>query len=179
MNLFETALILLSGVMLVIFVIWGYRRWRNWWSLAMNLAALVLYGLFLHYVFGFPALATAAPKGPGSGDFLVLALALYVCMVAGMGAEYLYHYLEVDDPSRRRFEVGTFLKPFLVSPMVFMPLVTSLQNANIDLSRFDAARLMVFLVAFENGFLWRGYFARSSGHGGIAARRGKGNEKGA
>lgn len=173
MTFFETVVILLSGVFLLISVTWRHGRWRNWSSLAMNVALLALYILFLHYLFGFPALDLASSKGPGSGDFFLLSSALYVCMVAGMGAEYLYHYLDASDPGRRRFEVGTFVKPFLISPMVFMPLLTSLQNANLDLSRFDAARLMVFLVAFENGFLWRGYFARTSVRAGMAARSGK------
>jgi hypothetical protein len=168
MDLFETIVILVSGILLLLLVIWRDRPWPNWWSLGINLGVLVLYGLFLHYLFGFPALGTGYPKGPENGNFLLLASAMYICMVAGMGAEYLYHHLDTDEAHRRKFEVGTFLKPFLVSPLVFMPLVTSLQNANIDLSRFDAARLMVFLVAFENGLLWRGYFARNSGRSRIA-----------
>jgi len=80
-------------------------------------------------------------------------------MVLGMASEALYQYFDAP-ADKRRFDIGTFVKPFLVSPLVFMPLAASLENANLDLSQFDAPRLMVFLVAFENGFLWRGYFSR-------------------
>jgi hypothetical protein len=84
---------------------------------------------------------------------------MFFCMLLGMAAESLYHYLDAP-AGKRQFDIGSFIKPFLVSPLVFMPLAASLQNANMDLSQMDAPRLMVFLVAFENGFLWRGYFSR-------------------
>jgi hypothetical protein len=80
-------------------------------------------------------------------------------MLLGMAAEYLYHYLD-SKSEERKFDWASFIKPFLVSPLVFVPLAASLQNANIDSSRVDIPRLMVCLVAFENGFLWRGYFTR-------------------
>jgi hypothetical protein len=82
---------------------------------------------------------------------------MYLCMLAGMGAEYLSNYFDASGSKADTSGIGAFLQPFLKSPLVFMPLAVSLQSANLDLSRFDAPRLMLFLVAFENGFLWRGY----------------------
>ena len=98
---------------------------------------------------------------------------MYVCMLAGMAAEYLYHYFDASPSQPRKFELGTFVKPFLVSPLIFMPLAASLQGANQDFSNFDAPRLMVFLVAFENGFLWRGYFSRKLAESVKAAAQGR------
>jgi hypothetical protein len=75
-----------------------------------------------------------------------------------MASEYLYHYLD-GAPADRRFDLGSLIKPILVSPLVFIPLASSLQTANLDLT-LGLPRFMLFLVAFENGFLWRGYFSR-------------------
>ena len=87
-----------------------------------------------------------------------------------MLADVLYQHFDTDTPAlKQAFDVRAFILPILISPLVFMPLAVSLQNANLDLSRFDAPRLMVFLVAFENGFLWRGYLKRRL----TESRRGK------
>jgi len=130
------------------------------------IAALALYLVILHFAFGFPESAESLAKGGGEIDVRPLVLALYVSMLLGMGSEYLYHYLD-SSPSTRVFDWGSFVKPFLISPLVFVPLAASLQNARVDLSHFDIPVLMLFLVAFENGFLWRGYFSRklSQSHG--------------
>jgi hypothetical protein len=92
-------------------------------------------------------------------NILPLVVALYLLMVLGMAAEYLYRFLDAK-AGDSRFDWRSFVKPFVISPLVFVPLAASLQNANVDLSHFDIPLLMLFLVAFENGFLWRGYFAR-------------------
>jgi hypothetical protein len=102
---------------------------------------------------------------------------MFMCMVLGMAAEYLYHYLDAP-PEKRRFDLGSFFKRFLVSPLVFMPLAASLKNANFDLNQFSAARLMIFLVAFENGFLWRGYFSRKLAESQAALPKGAGSARG-
>jgi len=170
-----TVIIALSIVLLFGWTVWRHLRSAHWPSLLLSLAGLALYVLLLRFLFGFPALAGEQSKGPQDNTFPAQALAMYLCMLAGMGAEYLYRYFDAHGAKERKFEIGTFLKPFLVSPLVFMPLAASLQNANLDLSRFDAPRLMVFLVAFENGFLWRGYFMRKMQESPQAAAKARGN----
>ena len=166
-----TITIAISATLLLAGIIWRQYRSPDWLKLILHLIALALYLLLLRLLFGFPALDTEYSKGANDG-FLALALAMYVCMLAGMAAEYVYHYFDAPRSKSRKFEIGTFVKPFLVSPLVFMPLAGSLQSANLDLSHFDAPRLMVFLVAFENGFLWRGYFSRKLAESQKAARQG-------
>jgi uncharacterized membrane protein YjgN (DUF898 family) len=159
MNSVETTIVGLLTCLLLVLIVWHYVRSRRWPSLVLSLVGLFFYVLLLRLLFGFPAAHLEIAKGPAHTNFLLLTLAMFTCMVLGMAAESLYHYL--DTPAdKRQFDLGTFVKPFLVSPLVFMPLAASLENSNLDLSQFDAPRLMVFLVAFENGFLWRGYFSR-------------------
>jgi hypothetical protein len=59
---------------------------------------------------------------------------------------------------RRRFDLGTFLAPIFASPIVFIPLLATIQAAGVDLYRVNGARFMLFLVAFENGFFWKVIF---------------------
>jgi hypothetical protein len=172
--LFATVTLAASAVLLLAWMLWRQYRSPKWSTFALNLLGLILYVLLLRSLFGFPDFAPPQPKGPQDIQFLALALAMYVCMLAGMAAEYLYHFFDASPSRPRQFDIGSFVKPFLVSPLVFMPLAASLQNANLDFSRFDAPRLMVFLVAFENGFLWRGYFSRKLAESARAAAQGGG-----
>ena len=171
MNLAETALVGLLSCLALASIVWRQVRSPHWPTLTLSLVGLFVYLFLLRLLFGFPVPRVAIAKGstPVNSNFLPMVVAMFVCMVLGMAAESLYHYLDAP-AGERQFNVGTFVKPFLESPLVFMPLAASLENANLDLSQFDAPRLMVFLVAFENGFLWRGYFSRklaeSAGTGG-------------
>lgn len=159
MNPIETGVVSALSCIVLVLIVWRHVRSPHWPTLILSLLGLFVYAFLLHLLFGFPVPHVEIAKTDTQNNFLPLVLAMFFCMVLGMAAESLYHYL--DAPSdKRRFDLGTFVKPFLVSPLVFMPLAASLQNANLDLSRLDAPRLMVFLVAFENGFLWRGYFGR-------------------
>lgn len=171
--LIATVIVAVCATLLLVWVIWRHYSSPKWSTLVLNLLGLVLYILLLRALFGFPNFESPQSKGPQDNHFLAIALAMYVCMLVGMAAEYLYHYFETSSSQPRKFELGTFVKPFLVSPLVFMPLAASLQGANQDFSNFDAPRLMVFLVAFENGFLWRGYFSRKMAESGQAATQGK------
>lgn len=159
MSLIETITVGGLTLLLLVWIVWRQTRSPRWASFIFSVLALLVYVLLLRSLFGFPAISSAIGKGPGGNTFLPIVIAMFVCMILGMAAESLYHYLDAP-PDKRQFDLGSFLKPFLVSPLVFMPLAASLQSANLDLSQFDAPRLMIFLVAFENGFLWRGYFSR-------------------
>jgi membrane protease YdiL (CAAX protease family) len=157
-----TVTVALSAGLFFLWTAWQLRFAKRRIPGALAIVALVLYLIFLHFAFGFPSLPTESAKGgnPGTGSSVgPLILSLFVFMLLGMGAEYLYHYLD-SKPEERKFDWRSFVKPFVVSPLVFVPLAASLQNAEVDLSHFDIPLLMLFLVAFENGFLWRGYFTR-------------------
>jgi hypothetical protein len=154
-----TAILAVSAVLLFLLTVGQLRFPASRIQTMVAIAALVLYLFLLHFAFGFPALPTNFAKGGPEADLGPLVLAMYVFMLLGMGAEYLYHYLDAK-PSVRKLDWGGFVKPIIVSPMVFGPLAASLLTAKVDLSRFNIPLLMLYIVAFENGFLWRGYFTR-------------------
>jgi hypothetical protein len=61
-------------------------------------------------------------------------------------------------PNRQPFDLGTFLAPMLVSPIVFIPLLSAFQSIDVDLANLATPKLMIFLVTFENGFFWKAFF---------------------
>lgn len=77
---------------------------------------------------------------------------LYVALIAGMVSQYFYFY------SRQKFRWRTFIKPFLASPIVFMPLVSAYQKALTSLDAFELGDLMLICVAYQNGFFWKVIF---------------------
>jgi hypothetical protein len=159
MSRIMTVIVAASAVLFVVWTAWQFRSSSRRIQGVFAIVVLVLYLALLHFAFGFPALPANFAKGGIETDVGPLVLALFVFMLLGMGAEYLYQYLDAK-PEERKFDWRSFVKPFLVSPLVFVPLAASLQTAQVDLSSFNVPLLMLYLVAFENGFLWRGYFTR-------------------
>src|SRR5436309_4203722 len=88
-----------------------------------------------------------ASRGEGRG---IVILLLYGAMLAGMLAHYLYLRFERPRNRRTRFDLGNFLAPVLVSPIVFLPLASVFESIQSSPAALDASRLMLFLVAFEN-----------------------------
>ncbi len=99
------------------------------------------------------------PRGgeAGEGEIWFL-LTLYIFLLLGMLANHAYSRLSQPQAKRRAFDLGLFLAPIFTSPIVIIPLFASVQAAGVDLYQADSARLMLFLVAFENGFFWKVIF---------------------
>jgi|WetSurMetagenome_2_1015567.scaffolds.fasta_scaffold495386_1 hypothetical protein len=154
-----TGLLIISVVGLLLAVGLRAQRTREWGSFLLGAGALSVFGIFLYLLFGFPVPQTGVlAKGPG--DDLTLAAALYVCMLCGMFSQYLYRLLERPRSTRPKWDWGLFLAPIFASPIVFIPLFAAFQGAGIDLKQLTTPRLMVFFVAFQNGFFWKEFFDR-------------------
>jgi len=81
----------------------------------------------------------------------------YVCMVLGMMAEYGYAQAE-RGRKKLKFELLPFLMPVFASPIVFIPLLTLITDQSFSGGAFTRAKLMVYFVAFQNGFFWKSFF---------------------
>ncbi len=137
-------------IALSVFVFIKQRSLRPFLLQIVLLAGLAF---LLHQFFGFPTPRLASVSKSLGSDELPIIGVLFACMLIGMLAHWLYVWLETPQGTRPPFDLGPFIAPILASPIVFVPLLASLQNADLDLSQFDIPRFMVFLVAFENGFL--------------------------
>jgi drug/metabolite transporter (DMT)-like permease len=117
------------------------------------LPTVVLGGLALSvYAFAFPD----SIETKGSVDETAAIVFCYLAMVSGMIAEYFYTQAE-HGARRLTFEPMTFLMPIFASPIVFIPLLTIMSDIAIG-GAFTRAKMMVYLVAFQNGFFWKGFF---------------------
>jgi hypothetical protein len=88
-------------------------------------------------------------------EWLAVAIC-YVSMVLGMVAQYFYKQAE---SGRKKLTIETmeFLMPILASPIVFIPLLTITSDMTFS-GPLTKTRLMVYLVAFQNGFFWKTFF---------------------
>jgi hypothetical protein len=101
-------------------------------------------------------LVQQAPGRGGNYVEWVLVVVLYMAMILGMLAHYAYVRFQRQRGRRRKFDIGVFLAPVFISPIVFLPIASVLQAT--EEVQASASHFMLFLVAFENGFFWREFF---------------------
>jgi hypothetical protein len=80
----------------------------------------------------------------------------YLSMLVGMVAQYCYRQAEAG-AKKLRFKPMEFMMPIFASPIVFIPLLTISSDISMG-GAFTKAKLMVYLVAFQNGFFWKSFF---------------------
>jgi drug/metabolite transporter (DMT)-like permease len=97
-------------------------------------------------------------ESKGAVQESVAVVFCYLSMVLGMVAQYCYGQAE-RGAEKLTFKPMEFLMPIFASPIVFIPLLTI--TADIALSgAFTKSKLMVYFVAFQNGFFWKSFFER-------------------
>jgi hypothetical protein len=114
---------------------------RSWRRLIFHLVTLGIVFLILWITTGFPS-PTRQAFG-GISPLLALAL-MYAGVVLGIAANYIFY---LSQP----FSWLDFARPLVVSPIVLLPLIGSLQGA-----RLESLQIVCFVVlAFQNGFFWQ------------------------
>ena len=149
----------LAGLSLLgLFAIALYKalRFKTWRVFAFHLVILVVCFGFLYALFDFPFVDELTSRGSGENE-IYLVILLYFFMILGMACQAFYVHFEQPRKKRKKkkFDFGSFVAPVFASPIVFIPLMAAMQNADIDLSELTLPRMMVFFVAFENGFFWK------------------------
>ena len=102
------------------------------------------------------AVAPGAMQTRGPGDEIVAIVICYASMVLGMMAEYGYAQAERGN-KKIEFDWMSFMMPIFASPIVFIPLLTLTSEVALG-GAFTRPKLMVYLVAFQNGFFWKSFF---------------------
>ena len=105
---------------------------------------------------GLYAFAPAVVETKDGLDEAAAIVVCYLSMVLGMVAQYFYNQAERGN-ERLELNWTTFLMPIFASPIVFMPLLTLTSEVGMG-GAFTRAKLMVYLVAFQNGFFWKSFF---------------------
>ena len=114
------------------------------------------------------AVAPRAMQTRGTSDEIVAIVICYLSMVFGMMAEYGYAQAERGN-KKLEFELMSFLMPIFASPIVFIPLLTLTSEVAIG-GAFTRPKLMVYLVAFQNGFFWKSFFEQRRAEAKVGAR---------
>ncbi|MDM8523267.1 hypothetical protein QUF80_07840 [Desulfococcaceae bacterium HSG8] len=160
MSLLMIALTGVSLAGLLAISVLGFVKYRNIRSFIIQLAAIAICSGFLYFFFYAPGSTVA--KGDGNKE-VYFVIVLYFFMIMGMFAHYAYNRFSQPKEEREQFDFSMFIAPVFASPIVFIPLLAAMQNADVDLANLTTAKMMVFFVAFENGFFWKEYFDNRRG----------------
>ncbi|HEX4956399.1 MAG TPA: hypothetical protein VF017_23685 [Thermoanaerobaculia bacterium] len=129
--------------MLVVAEVVTSRRYARF---LLQLAALGGAALLLRLWIGFPRLADGGRRsfGAEANAWLMIGL-IFGCILVGIAAHHVFFL-------KGAFSWAKLLKSLLISPIILLPLVGSLQ----DTSSFGPMQIFSFcLLAFQNGFFWR------------------------
>ncbi len=119
-----------------------YRR-HSWPRLIWYVTGLVLTAITLRITTGFPNVVSRQAFGSGASPLLALGL-MFVGVILGIAATYIFSL-------SGSFSWRDFVRPLVVSPLVLLPLIGSLQGAALE-----PVQLICFAVlAFQNGFFWQ------------------------
>jgi hypothetical protein len=76
-------------------------------------------------------------------------IGMFFSMLVGMASKYLFDIInEKDEKKKRRiaFNKWQFLKPFLVSPIIFGTILSQVPD--------NMPVFMLFIISYQNGFFW-------------------------
>ena len=142
----------LSCLGLLILSILGFKRKGRLRWFVIVLVVLAACGTAYYLVFQHGVSVSSKGAQPHELSFIII---LYLFMLLGIVCHYFYGLLMNPKGKRPPFDLGVLLAPVFASPIIFVPLLGAFQNAEIDLAKLTTPKLMVFLVAFENGFFWK------------------------
>jgi hypothetical protein len=153
-------ILIVSVVMLVVEL--AYRAFTKAGGLLPRTLIVLAAGWIVY------AVAPRAVQTRGASDEIVAIAICYLSMVIGMMAEYGYAQAERGN-KKLEFELMSFLMPIFASPIVFIPLLTLTSEVAMG-GAFTRPKLMVYLVAFQNGFFWKSFFEQRRAEAKVAAR---------
>jgi hypothetical protein len=129
-------------VLAVLLVALDYGHYRSWRRLLIFLAALAAMALTLNFTTGFPFPSATRASG-GATPVMAIGL-MFVGVVSGIAATYLFNLTG-------SFSWRDFARPLVASPIVLLPLIGSVQGADLQ-----PIQLISFtILAFQNGFFWQ------------------------
>lgn len=145
-----------AALVTLLLLAWRHRSW----GLLFLVGLVAAISAVASYV--APGLSTTrdvsldgSPAVGGGIQEIAAVTFCYFSMLLGMMAEYAYVQAE-QGKKRLQFVPMTFVMPILASPIVFIPLLTL--AGDLSTGAFTRAKLMVYLVAFQNGFFWKNFF---------------------
>ena len=148
MHPFITNLLLLfSGLYLVLLAVEGLSA-RSVKRILPEAVLLCAFLFLLNRITGFPVPSSLQAFG-GISPLTAIGL-MFLCTILGIMAHYVFYL-------KGKFSWQEFLKPLVISPIIFLPLVGSVQS----LTGLESVQMISFaILAFQNGFFWKEVFGR-------------------
>jgi hypothetical protein len=135
-------LLIFFGLFVLITLIDLIRN-RSLRRLIAHLAFLISLLIILYITTGFPLQQSRQAFG-GAWSSEIAILIMFICVVAGIAARYIF-YLQ------GYFVWLDFIRPLVVSPLILLPLLGSLQGAALE----NLQMICFAILAFQNGFFWQ------------------------
>ena len=144
---YVASLILLSAVVYILVSVVIRVRSGRYKLLLFEIAGVVVLLLIVHALFNLlePVVSFGPPRH-------VMILLSYVFLLLGMAAQYLFDHWGKPEGSAQ-FKLTSFLQPFLISPIVFLPLLGLIPETSHG--PIGEREFFVWINAFQNGFFWR------------------------
>lgn len=141
---------------LIIAINFGIKS-KKWKTVIFVISILLLTIVILKIGFNFPSFKNELTARGKEENEVYYLLTLYFFMVVGMVCQHFYQRFSKPKEQRMKypFDWGAIIAPICASPIIFIPLFAALQNAQVDLHGFSQSSIMIYFVAFENGFLWK------------------------
>jgi hypothetical protein len=154
--------VLLTVTSLAVFLILGVR-WR-WWSLLfLVLVAAVSCAVYVLVIAPNGGVVIKSSSPPVWGRSPWRDIFLFLAMVLGMAAKYLWDLIElrrVKNLARREgapkagleFDFYDFVQPMLVAALVFAAVLAAVKDFSVS----------SYLFSFQNGFFWQAVLKQRS-----------------
>ncbi|MCI5219909.1 MAG: hypothetical protein D3914_12170 [Candidatus Electrothrix sp. LOE2] len=143
----NTLLLLFSGLYLILLLVEGIIT-RSGKRVLIEAVLLCAFLFLLNRMTGFPVPSSRQAFG-GVSPLTAIGV-MFVCTMLGIMAHYIFYL-------KGKFSWQEFLKPLVISPIIFLPLVGSVQS----LTGLEPVQMISFaILAFQNGFFWKEVFGR-------------------
>jgi hypothetical protein len=158
MDYFTQVALLASAVSMSVLSVYWLVRFRSWswflFGMACGGTAAVLNGQSWAVLLNdsHPDIISQNGATGASGPLLPYVW-LYGSMLSGMLAQSAHDRFSRLPSERVPFDVGVFLAPVFVSPIIFVPLFQSMGEPTPS----PRSLMLTCLVAFENGFFFKHY----------------------
>jgi hypothetical protein len=120
-----------------------YARNRSARRLILYFGALAALATALNVTTGFPFVGSRQAFGVAASPLVAVGL-MFIGVVLGILATYIFNMTGA-------FAWRDFARPLIISPLVLLPLIGSLQGAALE-----PIQLVSFtILAFQNGFFWQ------------------------
>ena len=153
MSLLMTIILFISLAVILVGLVIYFRSVKRWPSLIFGIVGLLTVFIFMHFAFGFPQII----ETKASEQETVLIIVCFIATLLGIIANYIYTVFEKED---QKPHIRLLIMPLCISPIIFFPLLQIIQETDLTTGIFSASKIALYIVAFQNGFLWRSVINR-------------------